>query len=87
MIRCALSAGNVALSDLRSLEMHGTGTALGDPIEVGAACAVLDQVRPLPARFMRHNASVAWVLHAVVTPRAALQGNTFESAFAHGCPT
>ena len=25
--------------------MHGTGTALGDPIEVGAACAVLGQVR------------------------------------------
>lgn len=44
VIRSALSAGLVAAADLRSLEMHGTGTALGDPIEMGAACAVLGQV-------------------------------------------
>lgn len=27
--------------DVVALQMHGTGTSLGDPIEVGAACAVL----------------------------------------------
>ena len=27
--------------EMSFLEMHGTGTALGDPIEAGAACSVL----------------------------------------------
>jgi len=27
-------------ADVASLEMHGTGTSLGDPIEVGALCEV-----------------------------------------------
>ena len=36
--------GNLVLSMLQAistLEMHGTGTPLGDPIEIGAASAVL----------------------------------------------
>lgn len=40
-IRDAMQAGSVAASNVASLEMHGTGTALGDPIEVGAAVAVM----------------------------------------------
>lgn len=32
VIRASLSNGGVAASDVRMLEMHGTGTALGDPI-------------------------------------------------------
>ena len=40
-IRAALRAAALQASSVGSLEMHGTGTALGDPIEVGAAVAVL----------------------------------------------
>ena len=45
VVRSALAWGEVAARDVGALEMHGTGTALGDPIEVGAAFAVF-QVRP-----------------------------------------
>ncbi len=44
VVRAALQWGGVLAPDICVLEMHGTGTALGDPIEVGAAFAVL-QVR------------------------------------------
>ncbi len=44
VLRAALGAGGLAPSDLGGLQMHGTGTPLGDPIEVGAAAAVC-QVR------------------------------------------
>ena len=51
VIRAALAAaaGAVLPNQISILEMHGTGTALGDPIEVGAAFAVLQngEGRPL----------------------------------------
>ena len=40
VIRTALADADLAPADWTALEMHGTGTALGDPIEMGAACAV-----------------------------------------------
>ena len=40
VIRTALVDADLAPADWTALEMHGTGTALGDPIEMGAACAV-----------------------------------------------
>ena len=42
VIRSALLDGNLAPADVAGLQLHGTGTALGDPIEMGAACAVLN---------------------------------------------
>ncbi|KAK9803996.1 hypothetical protein WJX72_011444 [[Myrmecia] bisecta] len=41
VMRAALAAADVLAAEMTGLEMHGTGTALGDPIEMGAACAVL----------------------------------------------
>ncbi len=43
VIRAAMTAASQP--SLQALEMHGTGTSLGDPIEMGAACAVIGQVR------------------------------------------
>ncbi len=39
-MRLALEAASLHAGDVGCLEMHGTGTPLGDPIEVGAAAAV-----------------------------------------------
>jgi acyl transferase domain-containing protein len=52
VLRGALDAAHALPHDILGLEMHGTGTALGDPIEVGAATAVLPgQGGLLPLRF------------------------------------
>lgn len=40
VIRSALFAGKVTPDAIEVLELHGTGTALGDPIEIGAASSV-----------------------------------------------
>lgn len=41
VLRAALADARAAPADSRGVEMHGTGTALGDPIEIGAVVAVL----------------------------------------------
>ena len=46
VIRAALASAGVAPHEVSYLEAHGTGTSLGDPIEVRAASAVLCQDRP-----------------------------------------
>jgi NADPH:quinone reductase-like Zn-dependent oxidoreductase/acyl carrier protein len=40
-IRLALASAAVGATDVAMIQMHGTGTPLGDPIEVGALTAVL----------------------------------------------
>jgi acyl transferase domain-containing protein/SAM-dependent methyltransferase len=46
VIRAALASAGVAPHEISYLEAHGTGTSLGDPIEVRAAGAVLCKDRP-----------------------------------------
>jgi acyl transferase domain-containing protein/SAM-dependent methyltransferase len=46
VIRSALASAGVAPHEISYLEAHGTGTSLGDPIEVRAAGAVLCHDRP-----------------------------------------
>jgi len=41
VIRAALAAAGVGAGQMSRVEMHGTGTGLGDPIEVGALAAAL----------------------------------------------
>ena len=48
MIRKALSLAKVTGPSLGLVECHGTGTALGDPIETGALKATLAQGRTTP---------------------------------------
>ena len=48
VIRKALSVAQVSGPSLGLVECHGTGTALGDPIETGALKATLAQGRSTP---------------------------------------
>ena len=50
VIRSAVAAAGLLPADIGGLEMHGTGTALGDPIEMGAAVTALPGSK-LPLRF------------------------------------
>ena len=43
VISIALSAGALKPADLQTLQMHGTGTSLGDPIEVNASISALQR--------------------------------------------
>ena len=45
-----MAAAGLLPAAVGGLEMHGTGTALGDPIEMGAAVAALPGTQ-LPLRF------------------------------------
>jgi microcystin synthetase protein McyG len=46
LIRRALASARIEPAEIDYLEAHGTGTALGDPIEVRAAASVLSEGRP-----------------------------------------
>ena len=72
-MRGALAVAGLAAAAVTALGMHGTGTALGDPIEVGATAAVLTAVatRQAPLVLM---ASKSWIGHS--EPSAGLIGLT-----------
>ena len=80
VIRAALLSGGMDPGVLRGVEMHGTGTALGDPIEMGAACAVLQartQTAPAPP-VMHHRLPD-------VTERQVLEECTTEPLYCTTC--
>lgn len=74
VIRNALRDASTAPSTISGLQMHGTGTALGDPIEVGAAAAVLVEGhnRHRKEQPLALIASKSWVGHA--EPAAGMVG-------------
>ncbi|KAI8473970.1 MAG: hypothetical protein J3K34DRAFT_383389, partial [Monoraphidium minutum] len=66
VIRAALAAAGVAPSGVHLLSMHGTGTPLGDPVEVNAAASALlaPAAAPPAAQPLALLASKSWHGHA-----------------------
>jgi acyl transferase domain-containing protein len=60
-MRAALAAAGAVAAGVGLLQLHGTGTPLGDPIEAGAAAAVLLTANRSPLTIA---ASKTWVGHA-----------------------
>ena len=78
VIRAAAADSGIVPAAVLGLSMHGTGTSLGDPIEVGAALAVYgESQRGQPLALA---ASKSWVGHA--EPAAGLAGLLFAHAAA-----
>ena len=76
VLRAALASGALEPDQVQGLEMHGTGTALGDPIEMGAAAAVLQARLPesCPCLPTLHSVlSFGSCSKAIVTMTARLQ--------------
>lgn len=60
----ALEACGLLAHEVNSLEMHGTGTALGDPIEIGAATHVFIGKTPRSGRNLVLSAAKSHIGHA-----------------------
>ena len=92
VIRAALDSAGLEPSAVGYIEAHGTGTGLGDPIEVGALAATLGTDRPLVVGTIKSNlghleaaSGIAGLIKAVLcVERAAIPPNLhFESLNPH----
>ena len=82
VIRAALLHGAVDPEEVNAIDMHGTGTPLGDPIEIGAlasvlqvsvtACVVLNKCTSMLARHL------AFVLTAGLKPPCCSPAGSFQ---------
>jgi acyl transferase domain-containing protein/NADPH:quinone reductase-like Zn-dependent oxidoreductase/acyl carrier protein len=65
VVRAALASAGLAADNVTSLQLHGTGTALGDPIELGAAAAVfMGQQQVARQQPLVTTASKSWMGHS-----------------------
>ena len=80
VIRTALVDADLAPADWTALEMHGTGTALGDPIEMGAACAVAAAGPTGKWSLFGNSAAVCLKLPANIVTLQSLSVRTAEHA-------
>ena len=78
LIRKSISKASLQPTDIAGLQMHGTGTPLGDPIEVGAALAVLVGTK--------RGASKAHSEYGLATERMPLDFAASKSWVGHGEP-
>lgn len=81
VIQRALQDGNLVASDVSLIEMHGTGTSLGDPIETGALVSSLLKPSSQPLTLSTAKSSIG---HA--EPAAGIAGtislaNSLESQY------
>lgn len=74
LIQKALRSGDARARELGVMSMHGTGTPLGDPIEVGAVAAVFVEGAPRDRASIALTASKSWIGHS--EPSAGLSGVT-----------
>ncbi len=80
VIRQALANARLESKDIEVIEAHGTGTALGDPIEASALLATYGQDRETPARLgsvksnLGHTQAAAGVSAVIKTVLAMREG-------------